>query len=255
MKIATWNVNSLRVRLPQLRDWLAAEQPDLMGLQETKVVDADFPRFDIESLGYTVAFAGQKTYNGVALLSKQPGTDIVTDIPGFSTPERRVLAASYGALRFIDLYVPNGSEVGSEKYQFKLEWLRALIAWLKDEVAAHPQLVVVGDFNIAPDDRDVYDPVALKDSVLCSPPERDAYQQLIALGLQDTFRKFTEEGGLYSWWDYRMAAFRRNLGLRIDFVLASNALASTCTSCRIDKTPRKWERPSDHAPVVAEFQI
>lgn len=248
-------MNSLRVRLPQLRDWLATEQPDLMGLQETKVVDADFPRADIERLGYTVIFAGQKTYNGVALLSKQPGTNIVTDIPGFSTGERRVLAANYGALRFIDLYVPNGSEVGSEKYQFKLEWLRALTTWLREEVAAHPQLVVVGDFNIAPDDRDVHDPEALKDSVLCSPPERDALKQLIALGLTDTFRKFNEEGGHYSWWDYRMAAFRRNMGLRIDFILASTALAAVCTSCRIDKAPRKWERPSDHTPVVAEFQI
>jgi len=255
LKVATWNVNSLRVRMPQLRDWVAAEQPDLLGLQETKVTDIDFPRTDIESLGYTVTFAGQKSYNGVALLSRQAATDVLVDIPGFATEERRVLAATFGTVRMINLYVPNGSEVGSVKYEFKLHWLDALGGWLKHEVATHKHVVVVGDFNIAPEEPDVHDPEAWKDSVLFNATVRASFQSLVATGLCDTFRLHSAEGGQFSWWDYRMAAFRRNHGLRIDHILASPALCKTCTACRIDKAPRKLERPSDHAPVVAEFDI
>jgi exodeoxyribonuclease III len=255
LKVATWNVNSLRVRLPQLRDWLAAEQPDLLGLQETKVTDSDFPRADIESLGYAVTFAGQKSYNGVAILSRHAAADVLVDIPGFATDERRVLAATYGNVRMINLYVPNGSEVGSDKYDFKLRWLTALASWLKSEIGRHPQVVVVGDFNIAPEERDVHDPELWKDGVLFSATVRASFQALLDLGLCDTLRLHSQESGLYSWWDYRMAAFRRNLGLRIDHVLASPALCKTCTACHIDKAPRKWERPSDHAPVIAQFDI
>jgi exodeoxyribonuclease-3 len=253
MKIATWNVNSLRVRLPQLVEWLGRQQPDLVGLQETKVTDIDFPHGDIEALGYHVVYAGQKTYNGVAVLSREPAQDIVTEICGFQCDDRRVLAASFGTLRLINLYVPNGSEVGSPKYDFKLRWLDAVANWLKDELQRFERVVVLGDFNIAPDDRDVHDPDAWRDKVLCSGPERAALQRLFDLGLCDTFRRHREDGGYYSWWDYRMAAFRRNLGLRIDHVLASPALCERCTACDIDKEPRKLERPSDHAPVIAEF--
>lgn len=255
LKVATWNVNSLRVRLPQLRDWLALEQPDLLGLQETKVADVDFPYADIESLGYVVTFAGQKSYNGVAILSRQAATEVLVDIPGFTTPERRVLAATFGKVRMINLYVPNGSELGSDKYDFKLRWLDALVSWLKNEVTTHEHVVVVGDFNIAPEERDVHDPDVWKDTVLFSAAVRALFQSLVDAGLCDTFRLHSQESGYYSWWDYRMAAFRRNLGLRIDHVLASPALYKTCTACRIDKAPRKWERPSDHAPVIAEFNI
>lgn len=255
LKVATWNVNSLRIRLPQLRDWLAVEQPDLVGLQETKVTDADFPRTDIESLGYAVTFAGQKSYNGMAILSRHPAAEVVVDLPGFTTLERRVLAATFGKLRMINLYVPNGSTLGSDKYDFKLRWLDALAGWLKSEIAAYEYVVVVGDFNIAPEERDVHDPEVWKDTVLFSEAVRAAFQSLVEVGLCDTFRLHCQDSGLYSWWDYRMAAFRRNLGLRIDHILASPALSKTCTACRIDKAPRKWERPSDHAPVIAKFDI
>ena len=222
-------------------------------MQETKVTDVDFPRADVESLGYSVTFAGQKSYNGVAILSRHAAADVLVDIPGFTTNERRVLAATFGQVRMINLYVPNGSEVGSEKYDFKLRWLAALTAWLKDEVASHERLVVVGDFNIAPDERDVHDPEVWKDGVLFNASVRAAFQVLIDIGLCDTFRLHSQEGGQFSWWDYRMAAFRRNLGLRIDHILASPALYKSCTGCRVDKAPRKLERPSDHAPVIAEF--
>ncbi len=255
MKVATWNVNSLRVRMPQLLAWLEARKPDLIALQETKVTDVEFPAVDIETAGYHVVYAGQKTYNGVAILAHQPAQDIVTEIPGYDCADRRVLAATYGSLRLIDLYVPNGSEVGSEKYQFKLAWLEAVTAWLKQELATHEHVVVVGDFNIAPEERDVYDVAVWKDSVLFSPPERAALQRIFDLGFADCFRLHNQEAGQFSWWDYRMAAFRRNLGLRIDHILASPALSALCTTCEIDKQPRKQERPSDHAPVLAEFSL
>jgi exodeoxyribonuclease-3 len=255
MKIATWNVNSLRVRLPQVLQWLQSEQPDLLALQETKLTDDQFPETDILAAGYRAVFSGQKTYNGVAVLSRGPLTDIVTDIPGLDDPQRRVLAASYGDVRLIDLYVPNGESVGSDKYQYKLHWLDTLSAWLMSELREYAKLVVVGDFNIAPADADVHDPQVWKDSVLFSEPERAAFQRLLDLGLCDSFRRFEQPEKSFSWWDYRMNAFRRNIGLRIDHILAAKTLCEACTTCRIDKAPRGWERPSDHAPVVAEFKL
>ncbi len=257
VKIASWNVNSLRVRLPQLLQWLEASAPDLIGLQETKTIDENFPVAEIEAAGYAVIYAGQKTYNGVAVLSRMEvePSDVVTDLPGFEDPQRRVLGATYGDVRLLNLYVPNGSEVGSEKYDYKLDWLAALAAWLEAEMANHRHVVVIGDFNIAPEDRDVHDPQLWEGQVLCSEPERQAFRRLLDCGLVDTFRQFDQEDGVFSWWDYRAAAFRRNLGLRIDHILASQELAAVCRSSVVDKAPRTWERPSDHAPVVAEFDL
>ena len=254
-KIATWNVNSLNVRLPQVLDWLRDQQPDILALQETKLTDPDFPTLDIAEAGYQAVFAGQKTYNGVAILSRLPAREIVTDLPGLDDPQRRVLGATVGNVRVLNLYIPNGQAVGSDKYAYKLAWLDRLAAFAETELARHPRLVMLGDFNIAPDDRDVHDPAAWAGQVLCSEPERAAFRRLLALGLQDTFRLFPQEDRSFSWWDYRAAAFRRNLGLRIDHILASPALAATCAACRVDKAPRRLERPSDHAPVIAEFTI
>lgn len=253
MKLASWNVNSLKVRLPHVLDWLAEHQPDILGLQETKTIDENFPQDEIEAAGYQVNFAGQKTYNGVAVISKLPATDIVTDLPGLDDPQRRVLGCTVGDVRFLNLYIPNGSEVGSEKYEYKLGWLDALIKYVKTQLAEHNNLVVVGDYNIAPDDRDLWDPEGWKDKILVSPPERAALQKLFDMGLTDTFRLFEQEENLYSWWDYRAAGFRRNNGMRIDLLLSSAAMTERCTASYIDKEPRKLERPSDHAPVVAEF--
>ncbi len=254
-KIATWNVNSLNVRLPQVLDWLRDQQPDILALQETKLTDPDFPTLDIAEAGYQAVFAGQKTYNGVAILSRLPASEIVTDLPGLDDPQRRVLGATIGKVRVLNLYIPNGQAVGSDKYAYKLAWLDQLAAFAEAELARHPRLVMLGDFNIAPDDRDVHDPAAWAGQVLCSEPERTAFRHLLALGLQDTFRLFPQEDQSFSWWDYRAAAFRRNLGLRIDHILASPALAAACTACQVDKAPRRLERPSDHAPVIAEFAI
>lgn len=253
MRIASWNLNSLKVRLPHLSSWLETTVPDLVGLQETKLTDENFPADALLQAGYHCAFSGQKTYNGVAILSRQPVTEVLTDMPGFDDPQRRVIAATAGGVRFINLYVPNGKEVGSDKYRYKLDWLDALHAFLAAELANYPELVVVGDFNIAPDDRDVHDPEEWRDKVLCSEPERAALARLYALGLADTFRLFSDQAGTYSWWDYRAAAFRRDRGLRIDLVLASAAMAERCTGTTVDVEPRRWERPSDHAPVVAQF--
>lgn len=255
LKIATWNVNSLTVRLPQVLNWLGEQQPDILALQETKLTDPAFPTLDFADVGYQAVFSGQKTYNGVAILSRLPATDLVTDLPGFADPQRRVLGATVGTVRVVNLYVPNGQAVGSEKYAYKLAWLERLIAWLQAELSRHAHLVVLGDFNIAPDDRDVHDPAAWAGQVLCSEPERQAFRQLLALGLTDTFRLFPQEERSFSWWDYRAAAFRRNIGLRIDHILASAALATHCAACQVDKTPRRLERPSDHAPVIAEFTV
>lgn len=253
MKLATWNVNSLKVRLPQVLDWLAAHQPDLLCLQETKLEDVNFPVAEISAAGYQAVFSGQKTYNGVAILSKTPASEVVTEIPGFMDEQKRVLAAAIAGVRVINLYVPNGQSVDSGKYQYKLGWLTALTAWLADELARHPRLVVLGDFNIAPDERDVFDPKAWEGQVLFSLPEREAFRRLVDLGLADSFRLFEQPGKIYSWWDYRMNAFRRNMGLRIDHILLSPPLAETCKSCAIDKEARRAERPSDHAPVMVEF--
>jgi exodeoxyribonuclease-3 len=253
MKLASWNVNSLKVRLPHVLDWLQQQQPDILGVQETKTIDENFPVEEIQAAGYHVAFAGQKTYNGVAVISKSEAVDIITDLPGIEDPQRRVLGATIGDVRFLNLYVPNGSEVGSEKYEYKVDWLDKLAQYVETQIAEHENFVVVGDFNIAPDDRDVHDPEAWHERILCSTPERDSLKRLIDLGLSDTFRLFEQEEKLFSWWDYRAAGFRRNLGLRIDLVLSSPAMTERCTASYIDKEPRKLERPSDHAPAVAEF--
>ncbi|MCG6899450.1 MAG: exodeoxyribonuclease III [Gammaproteobacteria bacterium] len=255
MKIATWNVNSLKVRLPQVLDWLAVSQVDILCLQETKTTDENFPVDEISAAGYQVIYSGQKTYNGVAILSKQVATDIVTDIPGLDDPQRRILAATIDTVRVLDLYVVNGQEVGSEKYAHKLQWLERVTGFISEQLQQHERFAVVGDFNIAPDDRDVYDPEAWHERILCSTAERQALQRIIDLGLADTFRLFDQPENSYSWWDYRAAAFRRNMGLRIDLVLASHSLSSTCTACLIDREPRTLERPSDHAPVIAEFKL
>lgn len=253
MKIATWNVNSLRVRLPQVLDWLARERPDVLALQETKTEDAKFPLAELTAAGYRAVFSGQKTYNGVAVLSLAPGEDVVTDPPGLDDHQRRVLAVTVGGVRIVDLYVPNGSEVGSEKYAYKLDWLARVRDWLASERTRHPRLVVLGDFNIAPEDRDVHDPDAWREKTLCSTPERQAFQGLLGLGLADAFRRFEQPERSFTWWDYRMNGFRRNLGLRIDHILLSATLTESCRDCRVDVKPRQLERPSDHAPVVAEF--
>jgi exodeoxyribonuclease-3 len=250
MKLATWNVNSLKVRLPHLLDWLVANPVDVMCLQETKTEDGNFPAAELQQAGYHAVFSGQKTYNGVAILSREPATDVQCGIPGFDDEQKRVIAASVNGVRVACVYIPNGQEVGSDKYGYKLKWLAALKAWLRDELATHPRLALLGDYNIAPEDRDVYDPVAWKDHVLCSEPERDAFNALLHMGLRDAFRLFEQAEKSYSWWDYRMMGFRRNMGLRIDHILISEAMQ--CTSCVIDKAPRKLERPSDHTPVVAE---
>lgn len=253
IKIAAWNVNSLRVRLPQVLDWLAKERPDVLAVQETKTQDADFPVAALAEAGYQAVYSGQKTYNGVALISRAPADEIVTDPPNLQDPQRRILAATFGDVRVLDLYVPNGSEVGSEKYGYKLDWLEKIRVFVEGEMARYTKLVVLGDFNIAPEDRDVHDPEAWRGKILCSEPERRAFQRLLDLGLSDAFRLFEQEEASFSWWDYRAAGFRRNLGLRIDHILVSPALKGQCQACRIDKAPRKLGKPSDHAPVVAEF--
>jgi len=255
MLIATWNVNSLRVRLPQLKDWLAANPLDVLALQETKLADPDFPREELAALGLEVAFSGQRTYNGVALLAMGDLGDVVAGIPGFPDEQKRVLAATVGGVRVIDVYVPNGQAVGSDKYDYKLRWLAALRDYVADELARHPQLVVLGDYNVAPEDRDVHDPKAWEGSVHVSEPERAALRTLLDAGLEDCFRRFEQPARSFSWWDYRRMAFRRNAGLRIDLILASAALAQKCAACHIDKAPRRLERPSDHAPVLARFDI
>ena len=256
MKIATWNVNSLNVRLPHLLDWLKTATPDLLGIQETKTTDEKFPREAIIAAGYQPVYNGQKTYNGVAILARQGAEpkDIVTQLPGMQDdPQRRLLAATYADTRLINVYIPNGAEVDSEKYHYKLRWLAALVAFLETELHNHPRLVIVGDFNIAPEDRDVHDPKSREGSVLVSPAEREYFQQLLSLGLADSFRLFAQASELFSWWDYRAAAYPRNHGLRIDHILVSPQLAKLCQSCHIDPAPRQWERPSDHTPVMAEF--
>jgi len=253
LKIATWNVNSLAVRLPQLLDWLAAHQPDVLCLQETKLADDKFPHAAITEAGYQVHWFGQKTYNGVALISKSVATDVVRNIPGHDDRQARVIAATVDGIRIIGAYVPNGQSVESEKFPYKLAWLEALRDWVKSECAVHPQLALLGDYNIAPEDRDVHDPVTWAGQVLCTPEERAHFKALLGIGLHDAFRLFEQAPKQYSWWDYRMLAFRKNQGLRIDHILVSDALKPRVSSCVIDKPTRKNERPSDHAPVIAEL--
>ncbi|MDJ0939752.1 MAG: exodeoxyribonuclease III [Woeseiaceae bacterium] len=255
MKLATWNVNSLKVRLNQVLNWVDANQPDVLVLQEIKQVTEQFPVEEFGEAGYDAIASGQKTYNGVAVLARREPADPVTDFPGFEDPQRRILASTISGVRVVNLYVPNGSEVGSEKYKYKLNWLDALHGFLKDELQRHDKLVVLGDFNIAPADEDIYDPVKWGDSILASPKEREALQKVMSLGLTDVFRKFDQPEKTYSWWDYRAAGFRRNAGLRIDLILTSDALTEACVASYVDKEPRSWDRPSDHTPVVAEFSL
>lgn len=253
MKLATWNVNSLKVRLPQVLDWLAANPIDVLCLQETKQQDADFPQQALMDAGYYSVFVGQKTYNGVAILSREVVSDVQFGIPGYEDEQKRVIAATYGDVRVVDVYIPNGQSPDSDKYQYKLGWLAALHDWLAQELVRYPKLVLLGDYNIAPEDRDVHDPKAWEGNVLVSEPERDAFHALQALGLTDSYRLFEQAEKTFSWWDYRMMAFRRNMGMRIDHILISAPLVPLCKSCMIDKTPRKLERPSDHTPVVVEL--
>lgn len=254
MKLATWNVNSLAVRLPQLLDWLAAQQPDAVVLQETKLPDDKFPHAEIEAAGYAVQWFGQKTYNGVALLSKSPATQIVRNIPGFADESARLIAGTVDGVRIVGGYFPNGQAPGSDKFEYKMQWLRALRDWLREELASHPKLVLLGDFNITPEDRDVHDPVAWAGQIHCTPEEREHLRQLCGLGLVDAFRLFEQPPKSWSWWDYRNLAFRKNQGLRIDIILVSEALKAAVRECAIDKAPRKNERPSDHAPVWATIE-
>jgi exodeoxyribonuclease-3 len=253
LKLATWNVNSLSVRLPQLLEWLAANPVDAIVLQETKLTDDKFPQADIAAAGYRASWFGQKTYNGVALLSRDEASEPVRNIPGFDDDQARVIAATLGGLRVIGAYFPNGQAPDSEKFVYKMRWLDALRAWVASELAAHSQLVLMGDFNIAPEDRDVYDPVAWAGQIHCTPQEREQFRQLVALGLHDAFRLFEQPPKSWSWWDYRNLAFRKNQGLRIDHILVSEALKPRVAACTIDKLPRKNERPSDHAPVIVEL--
>lgn len=254
MKIASWNVNSLRVRLPQVLDWLASSGVDVLALQETKMTDNQFPQAEIEAAGYQVVYSGQKTYNGVAIISKSPAKDIVTDVPDLDDPQRRILGATIDGIRILDLYVVNGQEVGSEKFDYKLNWLEKVYNHIAEDIKEHENYVVLGDFNIAPADEDVHDPEAWHERILCSTPERKVLQEILDLGFDDSFRLFKQEEKQYSWWDYRAAGFRRNLGLRIDLILTSKLLSERCKSSIIDKEPRSWERPSDHTPVVAEIE-
>jgi len=250
LKLATWNVNSLSVRLPQLLDWLAANPVDAIVLQETKLTDDKFPAAELAAAGYHAAWFGQKTYNGVALLSRTESTDVVRNIPGFADEQARVVAGTVDGVRVIGGYFPNGQAPDSDKFTYKMAWLDALQAWVRTEMAQHPKLVLMGDFNIAPEDRDVYDPDAWAGQIHCTPQERGHFQALLGLGLTDAFRLFEQAPRSWSWWDYRNLAFRKNQGLRIDHILVSPTLKDQVTACVIDKAPRRNERPSDHAPVV-----
>lgn len=255
MKVVSWNVNSLRVRLPQVLKLIQQASPDVIALQETKLQNQDFPRDELESAGYRLVFNGQRTYNGVALMSRTEPADIITDIPGLDDPQRRLAGATIDGIRFINAYVPNGQALDSDKYQYKLRWLEAFTELLAAEMTVHKKLVVMGDFNIAPEDQDVYDPIAWQGQVLVSEPEREALKKIMALGLQDTFRLFPQEDSRFSWWDYRAGAFPRNRGLRIDLMLASEEMAERCQAAEIDMDSRGHDRPSDHALISADFSI
>jgi exodeoxyribonuclease-3 len=255
LRLATWNVNSLKVRLPHLVDWLARAQPDVACLQETKIEDANFPLAELRAAGYEAAYCGQKAYNGVAIIARSAPVDVHHGIPDFADDPKRVIAATVGGLRVVCLYAPNGQSVGSDKYQYKLRWYDALTGWLSRELARRPRLAVVGDLNVAPEDRDVHDPKRWAGQIHVSEAERAALRRVIdEVGLVDAFRLFPQPAGEFSWWDYRLAAFQRNWGLRIDHILLSRELARHCRACVIDKSPRRLERPSDHAPVIAELE-
>ncbi|MBI0327900.1 exodeoxyribonuclease III [Burkholderia plantarii] len=255
MKIATWNVNSLNVRKQHVLDWLASSQTDVLCLQELKLPDEKFPKADLEAAGYRSWFTGQKTYNGVAILVRDTlgvdETDVVKNIPGFEDAQQRVIAATVNGVRIVSAYFPNGQAPGTDKFAYKLQWLDALQAWLKDELARHPKLALLGDYNIAPEDRDVHDPAKWEGQNLVSPEERAHFAALIGMGFVDAFRRFEQPEKSFTWWDYRMLGFRRNAGLRIDHILLSPALAATLSACEVDREPRGWEQPSDHTPVFA----
>lgn len=253
-RLATWNVNSLKVRLPHLLDWLRAATPDVVCLQETKTEDANFPAAAIGDAGYHALYCGQKAYNGVAILARAPLTDVQHGIPDFVDDPKRVIAATVNGLRVISIYAPNGQSLESDKYAYKLRWYAALASWLRKELQTHPLLAVLGDFNVAPEDRDVHDPKRWEGDIHVSEPERAALRKVAALGLADALRLFEQPEKIFSWWDYRLLAFQRNWGLRIDHILLSPELAARCSACTIDKSPRALERPSDHAPVVADLR-
>ena len=255
MKLATWNVNSLTVRLPQVLDWLAAQQPDALCLQETKLVDEKFPHAELTAAGYHSEWFGQKTYNGVALLTRSGAIDVVKNIPGLDDPQARVIAGTVQGVRVIGAYFPNGQAPDSDKFVYKMRWLSALRDWVAQEVAIHPKLALLGDYNIAPEDRDVFDPVAWAGQIHCTPEERAHFKSLLDLGMVDAFRLFEQPPKSWSWWDYRNLAFRKNQGLRIDHILVTEALKPAVSACVIDKLPRKNERPSDHAPVMVELSL
>ena len=255
MQIATWNVNSLKVRLPHLLDWLETNPVDVIGIQETKTIDENFPQAEIEAAGYHVAFAGQKTYNGVCVLSKDPIEEIVTDLDGIEDPQRRVLACTINGVRIYNLYFPNGQALDSDKFHYKMNWLEALHEQLASEESKYAKRIVMGDFNITPADADVHAPEEWFGKIHCSELERTHLQRLYDAGYTDCFRLFEQAPNSFSWWDYRAGSFRKNNGLRIDLILASEELKSACTKCWIDKTPRKLEKPSDHTPVIAEFTL
>ncbi len=250
MKLATWNVNSLAVRLPQVLAWLADNPVDVLVLQETKLSDDRFPHAEFAAAGYQAQWHGQKTYNGVALLSRAQALEVVRNIPDFADEQARLIAATVDGVRCVGAYFPNGQAPESDKFAYKMRWFDALRGWLQAELVRHPQLVLMGDFNVAPEDRDVHDPVAWAGQILCTPQERAQFQALIELGLHDAFRLFEQPARSWSWWDYRNLAFRRNQGLRIDHALVSSALVPRVSACTIDKGPRRNERPSDHAPVL-----
>ncbi len=255
LKLASWNVNSLKIRLDQVFTWLESSGVSILAVQETKMIDENFPRDAFSERGYHVCYRGQKSYNGVAIISRYPQTEIICDIPNLDDPQRRILAATIGDLRLINLYIPNGSDLASEKYEYKLRWLAKVKDYIQQQLNLYSKVVVVGDFNIAPDDRDVYDPVVWNDCIFVSKPERQAFQDLLDMGLHDSFRNFPQEEKLFSWWDYRAANFRRNRGLRIDHILLNDNLNALCKQSKIDKEPRKWERPSDHAPAWVELDL
>lgn len=253
-KLASWNVNSLKIRLDQVLEWLESSQMDVLALQETKLLDENFPATAFTEKGYHLVYSGQKTYNGVAVISRYPISEVKMDIPDLDDPQRRILAVSVAGIRLINLYVPNGAELTSDKYQYKLNWLQKVNVFIQQQMSIYPKVAIVGDFNIAPEDRDVHDPLEWQGCVLVSPAEREAFATLLQLGLHDSFRNFEQVEKSFSWWDYRAAAFRRNRGLRIDHVLLSNELNVLCKQSCIDKEPRKAERPSDHAPVWVELE-
>lgn len=255
MKLATWNINSLNVRLPHLLDWLAKQEPDALCIQETKLEDSKFPSEALREAGYHAVFVGQKTYNGVAILSRKKVSEVAAGIPGWEDDQKRVLAATLDGVRIVCAYVPNGEQIGAPKFDYKMKWLDAFRAWLRDEVKRHPMLAVAGDYNIAPEARDVHDPALWEDRIHFTKPERDALHALFDVGLTDSFRLFEQPERSYTWWDYRMLSFRKKKGLRIDHILLSSELAKRCRSCTIDIEPRKLERPSDHAPVIAELDV